>query len=118
MSAKRSKLGYAWHLRRLMAEQGMFATTDLQPLLAERGITLSSVQVYRLVAQVPERLNLNVLVALCDILGCSPTDLVEPVAQVKAKRIRRAAGAPDPTPAPRSIRPKQARVARDRKDRS
>jgi len=30
------QVGYHWHLRRLMAERGMFATTDLVPLLAER----------------------------------------------------------------------------------
>ena len=29
-------VGYPWHLRQLMAENGMFATTDLVPLLAER----------------------------------------------------------------------------------
>jgi len=40
------KTGYVWHLRRLMAEHGMFAT----------------------------------LAALCDILGCGPGDLIEPVA--------------------------------------
>ena len=34
------KIGYVWHLRRLMAEHGMFATTDLGPLLAMRGVTL------------------------------------------------------------------------------
>ena len=30
-------IGYHWHLRRLMAEHGMFATTDLVPLLANAG---------------------------------------------------------------------------------
>ncbi len=53
------KVGYYWHLRRLMADAGMFATTDLVPLLAERGVTLSREQVYRLVAQRPERLSLT-----------------------------------------------------------
>ena len=32
------KLDYRWHLRQVMAARGMFATTDLAPLLAERGI--------------------------------------------------------------------------------
>jgi DNA-binding Xre family transcriptional regulator len=72
-------VGYHWHLRRLMAEAGMFATTDLVPLLAERGVALSREQVYRLVTGVPERLSLATLAALCDILGCGPGDLVEPV---------------------------------------
>jgi len=34
------QVGYHWHLRRLMADRGMFATTDLVPLLAERGVNL------------------------------------------------------------------------------
>jgi DNA-binding Xre family transcriptional regulator len=73
------KIGYVWHLRRLMAEHGMFATTDLVPLLAMRGVALSREQVYRLVTGTPERLSLTTLAALCDILGCGPGDLVEPV---------------------------------------
>jgi DNA-binding Xre family transcriptional regulator len=60
-----------------MAEQDMYATTQLGPLLAERGITLSREQVYRLVTGIPERLSLATLAALCDILGCQPGDLVE-----------------------------------------
>jgi hypothetical protein len=43
------KLGYRWHLRLLMAQAGMYATSDLVPLLAERGVVLSATQVYRLV---------------------------------------------------------------------
>ena len=31
---------YRWHLRQLMASRGLFQTTDLVPLLAERGIPL------------------------------------------------------------------------------
>jgi DNA-binding Xre family transcriptional regulator len=86
-----------------MAEAGMFATTDLVPLLAERGITLSREQVYRLVAQVPERLSLVTLSALCDILGCGPGDLIEPYRAGRA----RAPGRPDPGQLPR---PRRARV--------
>jgi DNA-binding Xre family transcriptional regulator len=73
-----AQVGYYWHLRKLMAERGLFATTALVPLLAERGVRLSREQVYRLVTGVPERLSLVTLAALCDILGCAPTDLVEP----------------------------------------
>lgn len=42
-------VGYAWHLRAKMAEKGMFQTSALVPLLAERGVQLSREQVYRLV---------------------------------------------------------------------
>jgi DNA-binding Xre family transcriptional regulator len=94
-------IGYRWHLRRLMADRDMYATTDLRPLLAERGIVLCREQVYRLVAQTPERLSLATLAALCDILGCQPGDLVEPVAAAAGPR---AAGEPGPLPRPRRAR--------------
>ncbi len=48
----------------------LFQTSDLVPLLAERGIHLSREQVYRLVTQVPQRLSTDTLAALCDILEC------------------------------------------------
>ena len=67
--AATAKVSYNWHLRMRMAERGMFATSDLVPLLAERGVVLSREQVYRLVAKVPERVNLTVLAALCDASG-------------------------------------------------
>ena len=41
--------------------------------LVERGIDLSREQVYRLVTQQPERLNVYVLAALCDIFGARRT---------------------------------------------
>jgi DNA-binding Xre family transcriptional regulator len=104
------KLGYRWRLRELMAERGMYQTTDLVPLLAERGVVLSSVQVYRLVTQTPERLNLRTLMALCDILGCSSVELIEPVAEATPKR--KAAGGRPEGATGRGLRPTRARIAR------
>jgi DNA-binding Xre family transcriptional regulator len=69
-------LDYEWRLREVMATRGLFSTTKLIPLLNERGIHLSSSQVYRLAAEKPERLNLHVLVALMDALDCSADDLI------------------------------------------
>ena len=101
---------YRWHLRSLMAEREMFATTDLLPLLAARGVVLSREQVYRLVAQVPERLNLTTLAALCHIFECSPGDLIEVTASEgrrgKTSTRARRSGSPD-------IQPRRARVARN-----
>ena len=102
-----ARFGYRWHLRRLMADKDMYATTDLRPLLAERGIALSREQVYRLVARTPERLSLATLAALCDILGCGPGDLVEPVAG--AKRRPGAAAGPLPRPVPARVAGTQRR---------
>jgi DNA-binding Xre family transcriptional regulator len=98
------KIGYRWHLRRLMADQDMYATTDLRPLLAERGVVLSREQVYRLVTKTPERLSLATLAALCDILGCQPGDLIEPAAG--AGQGRKPAALPEPA----QLRPRRARV--------
>jgi DNA-binding Xre family transcriptional regulator len=102
------KTGYVWHLRRLMADKDMYATTDLRPLLAERGVALSREQVYRLVTRTPERLSLATLAALCDILGCGPGELIEPVTAARAGP--RPAAPPAPPP-----RPVRARVAADGK---
>lgn len=69
---------FEWKLRELMALRGMFNTSDLIGPLADRGIHLSRSQVYRLVAESPERISLPMLLALIDILGCQLTDLAEP----------------------------------------
>jgi DNA-binding Xre family transcriptional regulator len=84
------KMGYRWHLRSLMAQRDLYQTTELVPLLAERGVVLSREQVFRLVTQAPQRLSLDVLAALCDILDCSPTDLIE--VQAVNQSVKKAAG--------------------------
>lgn len=68
---------FSWNLRSLMANKGMYQTTDMQRALSEEGHQLSREQVYRIVTKPPARLNLDVLVALCRILECSPGDLIE-----------------------------------------
>ncbi|MBS1672782.1 MAG: helix-turn-helix transcriptional regulator [Actinobacteria bacterium] len=65
-----------WNLRRLLALHDIYKTTELVPLLTSRGVKLSREQVYRLVTSTPQRLNLEVLDALCDILDCTPNDLI------------------------------------------
>ena len=106
-----ARLDYRWHLRQVMAARGMFSTTDLIGPLADRGIRLSSSQVYRLVVERPERLSLKILMALLDILDCTMTDLIEPVpaaGQGKGKKAKAAgaeAGVGD-------LRPKRARIIR------
>ena len=100
----RRRVDYTWHLRQVMAEHGLFQTTDLKPLLAARGVELSAAQIYRLAARVPERLSLVTLAALCDIFECTPNDLIETSAvagrtPVKAKAKR-----------PVAKRPRRARI--------
>lgn len=81
---------FEWKLRELMAMRGMFNTSDLIDPLADRGIHLSRSQVYRLVAESPERISLPMLLALIDILDCQLTDLAVPGAATPAKGSKRA----------------------------
>jgi DNA-binding Xre family transcriptional regulator len=91
------KMGITWNLRKLMASRNMFQTTDLVPLLAERGVHLSREQVFRLVTQPPQRLSMDTLAALCDILECTPNDLIE-VQAVNAQVSKAVGGTSRPAP--------------------
>ena len=82
-------VAYHWHLRKVMNEHGMQSTTDLVPLLADRGVVMTSTQVYRIVTGQPERLNMQFLAALCDIFGCTPSDLIEPYVAASSQRGRK-----------------------------
>lgn len=92
------KMTYRWNLRQLMAARDMYATTDLVPLLAERGIHLSREQVFRLVTTVPQRLSLDTLAALCDILDVGVEDLIEITAETT--QVPKTVGEKPPTAPP------------------
>jgi len=109
MTAARRRASYQWRLREVMAGAGLFRPSDLEPLLAERGITLSSVQVWRLVTQVPERLSLPVLAALCDIFDITPAQLIDTSAENIPAR-RRAAGGDGGVTDPAALRPARANL--------
>lgn len=103
------QVSYKWRLREVMAAAGMFAATDLEPHLHDRGVTLSSVQVWRLVTQTPERLSLPVLAALCDIFECTPAELIGTRAENATPR-KAAAGEVNVVDLATTIRPKRARI--------
>jgi DNA-binding Xre family transcriptional regulator len=92
------KMSYQWNLRQIMATRDMFATTDLVPLLAERGVHLSREQVFRLVTTTPQRLSLNTLAALCDILDVGVEDLIEITAATT--QVSKTAGQTNPATPP------------------
>ncbi|MGH3190567.1 MAG: helix-turn-helix domain-containing protein, partial [Streptosporangiaceae bacterium] len=71
--------------------------------------TLSSVQVWRLVTQTPERLSLPVLAALCDIFGVTPAQLIATRAENIPARRRAAAGQDGPADLS-ALRPARARL--------
>ena len=105
------KLNFHWRLRQLMAAHEIWKTTELIPLLAERGVVLSTAQVYRLVTDKPELLSMKTLVALCDILSCTPADLIDPYVEAAARRP--AAGEATVIDVRRDFRPERARILDD-----
>src|ERR1022692_1135686 len=108
--ATAARLDYRWHLRQVMATRGMFSTTGLLGPLSERGIKLSSSQVYRLVTERPERLSLKILMALLDILDCDMEDLIEPVAAAGTARTAKTGSGEEAGVG--SLRPRRARITR------
>ena len=102
-------IDYDWRLRPLLAEHGIYTASQLGPVLAEHGVRLSETQVWRLLTGKPERLNLHTLMVLCEILSCTPNELIrraEPVVEaVPERRSVAGAGVGD-------IVPKKARIAR------
>ncbi|WP_239342403.1 helix-turn-helix transcriptional regulator [Frankia sp. CiP3] len=106
----RRQVSYQWRLREVMATRGLFTTSNLVPLLAERGVTLSASQVHRLVTGAPERLSLPVLAALCDLLDVTPAELITTRA-VNAAPQRIAVGdTPAPAPPAEGVRPKRVQL--------
>jgi DNA-binding Xre family transcriptional regulator len=104
------KVDYAWRLREVMATRRIFTATELVPLLRDRGIDLSASQIHRLVSGTPERLSLQVLSALCDILGCTPADLVATTAENAGVRKTATGDLPTAAPASQKLRPRPARI--------
>jgi DNA-binding Xre family transcriptional regulator len=107
-------MDYEWRLRLLLAERGIFASKPLGALLAERGIRLSDSQVWRLVTGKPERLNLQVLAVLCEILDCTPNDLIQPVQRAGQASLERRSAA---QAGAGEIVPKRARIRQPRQRR-
>jgi DNA-binding Xre family transcriptional regulator len=107
------KVEYTWRLSELMAARGLHNTTDLIPLLAERGIILSRPQVYRIVNQKPERVALQVIAAICDIFSCGPEDLITVTAADVRARKTATANSPNVVDLNRTVRPRRTRVIDD-----
>ncbi|WP_198950084.1 helix-turn-helix transcriptional regulator [Kineosporia sp. A_224] len=97
-----------WNLRQLMAENGMFHTTDLVEPLHQRGVEISRQMVHRVATKAPQRINLDLLAALCDILSCTPNDLLE----LAREQVREATAVNDTGPGIGALRPIRARIRR------
>lgn len=109
MAAKR----FVWRLEERMHDRGIHQITALQRELAGHGIDLSSSQIHRLVTGTPERLNLEVLAALCEVLACSPSELIE----LRAAARKRKASGDNVVDMAATVRPRRARVVRPSDER-
>jgi len=102
---------FCWRLKELMHANGIHQIAALQRELHNHGIDLSSSQTHRLVTATPDRLNLEVLSALCEVLSCSPSDLIEVNYAARAKAV--SAGA-DVVDMAAKARPRRAKVTKDK----
>ena len=109
-----ANLDYRWHLRDSDGQRRHVLDVRLGPVTGRAWASnLSSSQVYRLVTEKPERLNLKVLMALLDILGCSIGDLIEPIANSNAAthpQRKAASGDSSEAGVVGAFRPKRARI--------
>lgn len=80
----------------------MFATTDLVRPLQQRGVELSRQMIHRVVTRPRSGSNMDLLAALCDIVECAPSDLIQMrlVEAGRPARQRRRVGHRGPTPDP------------------
>ena len=78
-----------WNLRMLCAQKGLWTGAALNRCLAERiGLSLTSQTMSNLMSRSPKRVSLNVLLALCAALDCTPNDLLKVDTTVTPKSAR------------------------------
>lgn len=65
-----------WRLNDLMAQQKIMSLNDLHAQLEDHDYKISKAQLRRLVAQSPQRVELELLAALCRVLECSVGELL------------------------------------------
>lgn len=106
-----------WRLQPVMRAAEVFSNEDLKRRLAGVGVDLSSSQVHRLVTETPERLNLTVLAALCQVLDTTPDDLIHTRdAQPKPARTASTGSGGNVVDLTDQARPRRARIVRDNDD--
>ena len=110
------EIHYQWRVRELMARAGMRTSRELVQPLRDRGVTLSPSQVYRIVGKDPERISLQVLVALCDIFNVEANDILTYTSTAIRGTARKVAGSAAEVPLLEAYRPVRARIIDDSED--
>jgi len=79
-----------WNLRMKAAERGIWKSTEMRRLLADAGLEISAGKMSALWTGTPTTIRLDDLDIVCDVLNCTPSDLLirEPE-KVAARRPQR-----------------------------
>ena len=79
-----------WNLRMLCAQKGVWSGAALNRRLRERlGLSLTSQTLSNLMSKKPKRISLNLLLAFCFALECTPNELLVMEGEPSAKATRR-----------------------------
>jgi DNA-binding Xre family transcriptional regulator len=78
-----------WNLRLAAANRGIWKASELQRMLAERGVVISAGKMSGLWSGQPNTVKLDELDVICAVLGCGVEELLQP----EPERV------PEPTPA-------------------
>lgn len=91
-----------WNLRMKAAEQGIWKSTEMRRRLADAGLEISAGKMSALWTGAPTTIRLDDLDVICDVLDCSPSDLLirepEKVAARRPQREQAPAAAVGATP--------------------
>jgi DNA-binding Xre family transcriptional regulator len=67
-----------WNLRLAAANRNIWKASDLQRMLAERGLVISAGKMSNLWSGQPVMIRLDDLDVICAVLGCEPGELLVP----------------------------------------
>jgi DNA-binding Xre family transcriptional regulator len=101
-----------WNMRLTAANRGIWKASEMQRLLAERGLEISLGKMSKLWAGAPASMKLSDLDVICAVLGCEigelllpePLAVAQPAEQDQPKTAAAAGSGPVIAPRPRSAR--------------
>ena len=76
-----------WNLRLAAANRGIWKASELQRLLAERGMVISAGKMSGLWSGQPNTVRLDELDVICAVLGCGVEELLLPEPETRAMRM-------------------------------
>ena len=93
-----------WNLRLAAANRGIWKASELQKMLAARGMVISAGKMSGLWSGSPNTIRLDELDVICAVLRCEPGELLLP----EPGKVQRPApdGAEEPTAAARGVTPR------------